>query len=126
MDVGQSTATDLLGRAHAGTFRMEPGKGREVADIYIRFADFVADQIDEAKRLHALTGFGGFASAGELSKGFEGKAVEMTAALTSMRIAALRMAEAYLIAGGMVEAADDLNRRVINATANATGGDRRP
>ncbi|NKY50521.1 hypothetical protein [Nocardia vermiculata] len=117
MDVGQSTANTLYQQAVDGTFKMEAGAAHKCADIFVRFADeTVEPQIEQAKNLHTLGGFGTFTSATELQKGFEGKAVKLTEALHDMKAAALQMAAAYMRAGNDLEAADQLHARSIDAT----------
>lgn len=123
MNVGLSAANGLYQEALAGTFKMAPDAARNCADIYSRFAEGVDDQIDDSKRLHALSGFGTFESAMQLQKGFETKGVALTDALWGIKEAALRMSAAYLRAGGLLSEADAMNQRAINTAANS-GGDR--
>lgn len=116
MDVGQSTADALWQQAGDGTFRMEPEAAQKCADIFQRFATTTLDQqIGRSLDLHSLSGFGGFDSAKELQKGFEGKGQSLTEALRGMRAAALKMAAAYLRAGQLLTAADEMNGQAIAA-----------
>ncbi|MEU4836726.1 hypothetical protein [Nocardia testacea] len=120
MDVGQGTATSLYQQAVAGTFRMERGAAERCAAVYTRLVDTCLDeQISAAFRLHEIDGFGGFRSAQDLQRGFRWKAGDTYSALIGMKEAALRMAAAYLQAGGAVEEADQMNQRAITAAAEA-------
>lgn len=117
MDVGQANANARWQQAVAGTFRMERGAAEECAKVFVRLVDMTLDpQIVESRRLHRLDGFGGFDSAQQLQAGFEAKGVSTTEALTGLKEAALRMAAAYLQAGGAFEEADAMNRRAKDAT----------
>ncbi|WP_280439145.1 hypothetical protein [Nocardia cyriacigeorgica] len=121
MDVGQANANALWQQAVAGTFRMERGAAEECAKVFVRLVDLTLDpQIVKSRRLHRLDGFGGFDSAQQLQVGFEAKGVSTTEALTGLKEAALRMAAAYLQAGGAFEEADAMNSRALAATKGAT------
>lgn len=116
MDVGQGTANGLYQQAVAGTFRMERGAAERCAAVYTRLVDTCVDkQLDEARRLHELGGFGGFVSAQQLQKGFVEKGISAYEALGGLKEAALRMAAAYLQAGGAFEEADQMNQRAVAA-----------
>lgn len=116
MDVGQGTATSLYQQAVAGTFRMERGAAERCAAVYTRLVDTCLEaQIAASERLRDTSGFGGFDSARELETNFGGKGALTTEALTGMKEAALRMAAAFLQAGGAFEEADAMNRRALEA-----------
>lgn len=120
MDVGQQNANELWQQAVSGTFRMERGAAEECAKAYTRLVDTVlVEQIIEADRLRELTGFGGFSSAKELQAGFEAKGVATSEALVGLQEAALRMAAAFLQAGGAFDEADAMNTRAMNAAWKA-------
>jgi len=116
MDVGQGNANALWQQATSGTFRMERGAAEECAQVFTRLVDTVLkDQITALKRLDRLEGFGGFDSAQQLQAGFEKKALATTEAVQGLIETSLRMAAAYLHAGGAFEEADKMNRRAIFA-----------
>ncbi|WP_459547917.1 hypothetical protein [Nocardia sp. X0981] len=116
MDVGQGTATALYQQAVAGTFRMERGAAERCAAVYTRLVDTCLDaQLKRSERLYEVDGFGGFASAQELQAGFSAKGHATIQALVGLKEAALRMAAAFLQAGGAFEEADVMNRRAIAA-----------
>ncbi|MEU4316821.1 hypothetical protein [Nocardia sp. NPDC024068] len=118
MEVGQGTATALYQQAVSGTFRMERGAAERCAAVYTRLVDTCLDeQIRRTERLHEVDGFGGFASAGELRAGFMNKGNSTGDALVGLKEAALRMAAAFLQAGGAFEEADAMNRRAIAAAS---------
>lgn len=118
MDVGQGTATALYQQAVAGTFRMERGAAERCAAVYARLVDTCVDQqLDVMRRIDRLDGFGGFDSAAELRDGFDGKHTRTVEAMVGLKEAALRMAAAFLQAGGAFEEADQMNRRAIAAVA---------
>ncbi|WP_139347630.1 hypothetical protein [Nocardia donostiensis] len=75
--------------------------------------------VDKSERLSRVSGFGDFASAQELQAGFATKGGATTEALTGLMEAALRMAAAFLQAGGAFEEADAMNRRAIDAAWKA-------
>ncbi|MGV9678047.1 hypothetical protein ACWDSJ_22455 [Nocardia sp. NPDC003482] len=116
MDVGQSTANALYQQAVSGSFAMKQDAAQNCANIFLRFADSLDAQITRHRNLRLTGGFGDFTSAKQLEAGFDKKGAEMVLALQGLQEAALRMAAAYLRAGGMVEAADDINRRAIVAS----------
>ncbi|MBB5914770.1 tryptophan 2,3-dioxygenase [Nocardia transvalensis] len=113
MDVGQSTATGLYQQAVAGTFKMEPGAAQKCAEIYQRFAESVDKMITDSYHLQRLDGFGTFDSALALQQGFEQKGLKMIEALTGLEEASLKMAAAYLQAGGHIEDAESMNNAAI-------------
>ncbi|WP_063128155.1 hypothetical protein [Nocardia fusca] len=118
MDVGQGTANALYQQAVAGTFRMERGAAERCAAVYTRLVDTCVDkQLDELRRIVRLDGFGGFRSAEQLQSGFQEKHVLTIDAVAGLKEAALRMAAAFLQAGGEFEEADEMNRRAIDAAA---------
>ncbi|MEU1983475.1 hypothetical protein [Nocardia sp. NPDC019395] len=120
MDVGQGTANALYRQAAAGTFRMERGAAERCAAVYTRLVDTCLDkQIVDSEQLHRVSGFGGFVSAQELQAGFATKGASVTDALKGMKEAALRMAAAYLQAGGAVEEADAMNSRALSVMGEA-------
>ncbi|OQS15707.1 hypothetical protein B0T36_06875 [Nocardia donostiensis] len=120
MDVGQGNANALWQQAVSGTFRMERGVAEECAKVYTRLVDTVLDeQINKSERLSEISGFGGFVSAQELQAGFAAKGAATTEALTGLKESALRMAAAFLQAGGAFEEADAMNRRAIEAAWKA-------
>ncbi|WP_280437844.1 hypothetical protein [Nocardia carnea] len=115
MDVGQGTANGLYQQAVSGTFRMERGAAERCAAVYTRLVDTCLDQqLADSESLHQLSGFGGFVSAQQLQTGFATKGASVTDALLSMKEAALRMAAAYLYAGGAFEEADAMNSRALS------------
>ncbi|WP_280461177.1 hypothetical protein [Nocardia carnea] len=115
MDVGQGTANGLYHQAVSGTFRMERGAAERCAAVYTRLIETCLDaQLAESERLHQLSGFGGFVSAQELQAGFAAKGMAVTEALLGMKEAALRMAAAYLHAGGAFEEADAMNSQALS------------
>ncbi|WP_280263841.1 hypothetical protein [Nocardia wallacei] len=115
MDVGQSTANGLYQQAVAGTFQMEEGAAQRCAEVYQRFAESVDKMMRPAEDLSRVEGFGGFTSAIRLQEGFQGKAVKLIEALSGLQEAALRMAAAYLHAGGRIEEAEGMNKLAIKA-----------
>ncbi|MFI6314128.1 hypothetical protein ACIBEK_28830 [Nocardia fusca] len=118
MDVGQGTANALYQQAVAGTFRMERGAAERCAAVYTRLVDTCLDkQLEEARRLNEVGGFGGFVSAQQLQAGFVTKGIDAMDALGGLKEAALRMAAAYLRAGGAFEEADQMNQRAVVAAA---------
>ncbi|MGI5216323.1 hypothetical protein [Nocardia sp. CA-290969] len=120
MDVGQETANGLYQQAVAGTFRMERGAAERCAAVYTRLVDTCLDkQITNSKRLQELSGFGGFDSAQELQGKFVEKGASATEALLGIKEAALRMAAAYLHAGGAFEEADAMNSRALTVAGEA-------
>lgn len=120
MDVGQGTANALYQQAVAGTFRMERGAAERCAAVYTRLVDTCLDQqIVASDSLQRLSGFGGFVSAQELQAGFVTKGGAVTDALLGVKEAALRMAAAYLQAGGAFEEADAMNSRALSVIGEA-------
>ena len=120
MDVGQGTANGLYQQAVSGTFRMERGAAERCAAVYTRLVDTCLDkQLADSERLHQLSGFGGFDSAKELQEGFVAKGMSVTEALMGLKEAALRMAAAYLHAGGAFEEADAMNSRALSVVGKA-------
>lgn len=117
MSAGEITANDLYQRALGGTFRLAEPVARKCAANFLRFADALDSQIDSSRRVHALTGFGGFDSAGQLRHGFESKAGQLTEALTGLQDSALRMAAAYLLAAGLIRESDDSHSRALLAAS---------
>ncbi|NNH72852.1 hypothetical protein HLB23_23840 [Nocardia uniformis] len=115
--MGDPTAEQLYTQAADGTFRMDGDLARKCAATFLRFAAALDPQLARSTELQSLTGFGGFDSARQLRRGFEGKAAELTTTLRGLRETAVRMAEAYLVAGGLIEEADALHGTAVRAAA---------
>ena len=116
MDVGQGTANGLYQQAVAGPFRMERGAAERCAAVYTRLVETCLDQqVAATRRLMDLQGFGGFDSSKELQRGFFDKWLATMEAVSGVREAALRMAAAFLQAGGAFEEADAMNRRALES-----------
>ncbi|MGI5219776.1 hypothetical protein [Nocardia sp. CA-290969] len=113
MDIGQGQAAALWEQAGAGTFRMEAGAAERCADVFVRFADSLGDEVLKADDTRQAVGFGGFDSASQLETRFLEKGGKLKEALIALQEAALRMAAAYLRAGQLFEEADDMNRRAL-------------
>ncbi|MFD4441447.1 hypothetical protein ACFWPK_16905 [Nocardia sp. NPDC058519] len=87
--------------------------------MYDELANSLRPTRDRLERLANQDGFGGFASGRALQKGFSSKATDGAAVIDKAIETALRMKEAYLRAGGLIEAADEANRAVIALAAEA-------
>lgn len=122
MDAGLSTANGLYQQAAAGTFTMDAGVAKECADAYKRLVDnTIEPQIQKAKLLNRLDGFGTFTSSHQLQSGFEKKAAALVEALETAKEAALQMAAAHLLAGRQIAEADEMHRQAINVAAKEIG-----
>ncbi|MFI6867089.1 hypothetical protein [Nocardia sp. NPDC050406] len=88
---------------------------RKCAANFLRFAHAIDTQLPATSDLQSLTGFGGFESAHQLRRGFEGKAAEATEILTGLRTSAVRIAQAFLLSGGLIEEADTLTAKSLQA-----------
>ncbi|MFC9997480.1 hypothetical protein [Nocardia sp. NPDC127526] len=118
MTAGETTAHELYRQASTGAFRMEVPAARKCAANFLRFADCLDSHIDRSARLRTLSGFGDFDSAHQLRRGFEDKGTQLTETLTALQDSALRMAAAYLLAAGLIEATDHSHARpLLAATA---------
>ncbi|WP_280273086.1 hypothetical protein [Nocardia wallacei] len=117
MDVGQSTAIGLYQQAVAGTFQMDRDAARKCAEIYQRFAESVDKMVKDSNQLQRLSGFGSFASSLALQAGFERKGAALAEALLGIQEAAIRMAAAYLRAGGHIEEAEGMNTLAIKTAS---------
>ncbi|MEV6768187.1 hypothetical protein AB0N05_06080 [Nocardia sp. NPDC051030] len=118
MSAGEATADELYQRAAGGSFRMEVEAARKCAANFLRFADALDPEVRCGADMQTLNGFGGFDSAGQLSGGFEAKAVELTETLTGLQQSALRMAAAYLLSAGLIHESDHAHTRaLLSATA---------
>ena len=122
MDAGVSTAHSLYQQAAAGTFTMEEGVARKCAEAYQRLVtNTLEPQIQAAKNLGKLDGFGTIHSANELKSGFEKKADALAEALIKAKEAALELAAAHLLAAKQIQDADELHKRAIQTAANGVG-----
>lgn len=115
MNMDELTPEELYSQATGGTFHMDIDQARKCAANFLRFAAALEPQLTRAGDIQTLTGFGGFDSSQQLQRGFEGKANELTGALGGLSESAVRMAEAYLVAGGLIEEADALRGKSIRA-----------
>ncbi|MEV6065733.1 hypothetical protein AB0L82_04190 [Nocardia sp. NPDC052001] len=113
MNTGEYSATALYEQARGGVFQLDPAVARECAAHFLRFADLLDPQVEQSARIQALGGFGGFDSARQLRRGFESKAAELTATLTTLQGCALRMAAAYLLAAGLILDTDETHSRAL-------------
>ncbi|MFF3567994.1 hypothetical protein [Nocardia jiangxiensis] len=121
-DAGVSTAKSLYQQAASGTFTMEEGVARKCAEAYQRLVTNTIDpQLEAAKVLHDLDGFGTFASAQQLKSGFEGKAASLVTVLESAKEAALEMAAAHLLAAKQIQEADEMHKQAIKVATEGVG-----
>ncbi|WP_067885612.1 hypothetical protein [Nocardia vaccinii] len=122
VDAGVSAAKSLYQQAAAGTFTMEEGVARKCAEAYQRLVTNTIDpQIQAAKNLGRLDGFGQIHSANELKSGFEKKADALVETLVRAKEAALELAAAHLLAAKQIQDADELHKKAIETAANGVG-----
>ncbi|MBY8855896.1 hypothetical protein K7711_05345 [Nocardia sp. CA2R105] len=122
MDAGVSTANSLYQQAAAGTFTMEEGVARKCAEAYQRLVTNTIDpQIELARNLNRMDGFGTFHSSDQLKSGFEAKAADLVKVLENAKEAALQLAAAHLMAAKQVQAADELHQQAIKIATDGVG-----
>ncbi|WP_330182287.1 hypothetical protein OHB26_00610 [Nocardia sp. NBC_01503] len=113
MNVGETAAAELYQSACGGTFQLDPAVARECAAHFLRFADSLDPHLGQSHRIQTLTGFGALDSSRQLSRGFESKAVALTATLTTLQSNALAMAAAYLLSAGLIQQTDETRSRAL-------------
>lgn len=122
VDAGVSAAKSLYQQAAAGTFTMEEGVAKKCAEAYQRLVTNTIDpQIELARILGILDGFGTFASSQQLKTGFEGKAASLVKTLESAKEAALELAAAHLLAAKQIQAADEMHQQAIKVATEGVG-----
>ncbi|WP_188827620.1 hypothetical protein [Nocardia camponoti] len=112
-DYGKQSVAAFNEAARAGTLRYEQGAAEQAGRMYHDMADGLLELRAKMQQLPQSDGYGGFESGRQLQQGFGWKAAEAIRILDQLIEGALRLKEAYLRAGGMVEAADEANRAAI-------------
>lgn len=115
MTQGQDAARQLSQAVASGQVKLSEDAAREVAGHYVWFAEEMVARQREFERLQRLDGFGDFASAQHLQRGFEGKARQAFDAYKAAEVAAHRMAAAIFQAGGLIEEAERENAAQIQS-----------
>ncbi len=115
VDVGQGAAGSLYQQARAGTFVMDLDAAKACAKHFQTFAESLDGQVQAARLLADVDGFGSLTSAQELQVGFSKKATALVNILLGMQEAAYEMAAAYLMAARQISAADDILKHVLHA-----------
>lgn len=109
VDCGQAQIAAFNAAAGAGTLRYEEGVAGDAAaqyDTMIVGLYEIRGKLDSAAN---VASFGGFASAKELQSGFANKATERVAVIEQLIEGAMRLKEAYLRAGNLIQDADAQN-----------------
>jgi hypothetical protein len=109
IDFGQAEIQAFNSAVSAGIIHYEEDVARQAVQQYDRMIDGLKKI---RKKLHDASdaqGFGGFQTGKELQAGFSKKAQDGMAAVTQLIDGAMRLQEAYLRAGGLIEEADHLN-----------------
>lgn len=118
VDCGQAQIAAFNAAAGAGSLRYEEGVARDAAaryDTMIAGLYEIRSKLDSAAN---VASFGGLASAKELQSGFVNKATEGIAVIEQLIEAAMRLKEAYLRAGNLIQDGDSQNAATLRFIAN--------
>lgn len=113
IDYGRTEIAAFKQGALSGQLTYTPEAVTEVVRIYDILIENLLQERERILRATQVSGFGGLASAQQLATGFSNKASEMADILTQFIEGAMRLQEAYLIAGGRLENADLKNSQAI-------------
>lgn len=122
-DYGRSEVAAFKQAASAGEIKFDPEVVTDVVKRYDNLISTLQDQLAQIAEVRDVSGMGGFASGQQLAAGFSNKAVQFQDVLVQFIEGAMRMQEAFLIAGGRLEEADQKNAAAVQAAALLSGGE---
>ncbi|WP_067839776.1 hypothetical protein [Nocardia lijiangensis] len=126
IDYGQAQINAFNEAARAGVIHYDESVVREAVRLYDSAIQTFMSVRDRMQDGMTVAGFGGFQSGLELQNGFLNKAQEGIGVINQLIEGAMRLQEAYLRAGNLIEEADQINARALTVAANAIPGDMRP
>ncbi|MCC3333407.1 hypothetical protein [Nocardia abscessus] len=121
IDYGQAEIAAFNQAAGAGIIQFDPVAVREAIGLYDQMISglyVIRQRLSDAVR---AVGFGGFDSARELQQGFSNKAAQGIEAVDKLIEGAMRLQEAYMRTGNMVEEADVRNADILRFIAESAG-----
>ncbi|MBF6086215.1 hypothetical protein IU438_13960 [Nocardia cyriacigeorgica] len=119
IDYGQTQIAAFNAAAAAGTIRYEEGVARDAAAQYDNMINGlieIRNKLDSA----TIASFGGLASAQQLQRGFAQKAADGVDVIDKLIEGAMRLKEAYLRAGNLIQDADAQNAATLRFIADST------
>ncbi|WP_435591958.1 hypothetical protein [Nocardia sp. bgisy118] len=120
-DYGQADIAAFKQGAQNGSIKFDPQAVTDVVRVYDTLIKGLTDELNRIKRVTNQTGFGGFPSTQQLAAGFAGKAEQFVAVLGLFIEGAIRLQEAYLIAGNRIQEADAKNTQALQFAAQNLG-----
>ncbi|WP_280319358.1 hypothetical protein [Nocardia wallacei] len=124
IDFGQTEIQAFNNAAAAGVVHYEENAVRQAVQLYQNAIDTLATLRLKLADVQEGSGYGGFQTGKELQQGFADKARSGIAVITQLIDGAMRLQEAYLRAGQLIDEADKVNADRIKfvSDAGATGG----
>ncbi|WP_225731666.1 MULTISPECIES: hypothetical protein [unclassified Nocardia] len=99
--------------ARAGSIKFDEQAVREAVRLYDTMIKQLVGVRNKLSTLRDRKGFGGFTSGQELQAGFSGKASEGIEVISQLIEGAMRLQEAYLRAGDLIQEADQRNADML-------------
>ncbi|MFC9432985.1 hypothetical protein [Nocardia sp. NPDC057030] len=126
IDYGQSAITAFNAAAGAGSINFDPAAVKEAVGLYTQMINGLTTTRQRLEEAVKAQGFGGFQSGQELQSGFISKAREGIDVINQLIEGAMRLQEAYLRAGNLLEDADQKNAAALRFAAQAAESDSLP
>lgn len=126
IDYGQSAITAFNEAASAGAIKFDPAAVKEAVRMYTQMISGLTTIRQRLGEAAQTQGFGGFPSGQELQAGFAGKAREGIDVINQLIEGAMRLQEAYLRAGNLLEEADQKNAAALQFAAQSAGSGNLP
>ncbi|WP_225730487.1 MULTISPECIES: hypothetical protein [unclassified Nocardia] len=120
IDYGRAEIAAFKQGAASGHIKFDPQVVDDAVKVYDRLISQLTLELNQIQSLIDVTGFGGFPSTQQLAHGFNNKAKDFAGVLTQFIEGAMRLQEAFLIAGGKIAEADAKNAQALQFVSQTT------
>ncbi|WP_431963341.1 hypothetical protein [Nocardia sp. bgisy134] len=123
-DYGQADIAAFKQGAQSGSIKFDPQAVTDVVQVYDTLIRGLEEQLERVRTAANISGFGGFPSTQQLAAGFAGKAEQYIEVLVQSIEGAIRLQEAYLIAGNRLDEADSKYARAQEIATQYLGAEK--
>ncbi|BCK58991.1 hypothetical protein [Nocardia wallacei] len=121
IDFGQAEIEAFNNAAATGSVHYDENAVRQAAQLYQNAIDTLVETRTKLSSIQDNSGFGGFRTGQELQQGFSNKARNGVAVINQLIDGAMRLQEAYLRAGGLIDEADRVNSDRLKIASKSAG-----
>ncbi|WP_280362901.1 hypothetical protein [Nocardia wallacei] len=121
IDFGQAEIQAFNNAAATGAVHFEESAVRQAVQLYQNAIDDLVKIRTKLSTMQDSSGFGGFRTGQELQQGFASKARGGAEVVNQLIDGAMRLQEAYLRAGGLIDEADRVNSDRLKIMSNSPG-----